>query len=77
VPQPYTRLTLLLRRETAAIEQKLRGLSPRGAEKRFLVTSAFCGFMMQRGRRVILGDAGKNLGDSMYDGTTYGKRIVL
>ena len=32
---------------------------------------AFCGFMMQRGRMVILGDAGKNLGDSMYDGIIY------
>jgi glutamate synthase domain-containing protein 3 len=32
---------------------------------------AFCGFMMQRGRMIILGDAGKNLGDSMYDGTIY------
>jgi len=32
---------------------------------------AFCGFMMQRGRMVILGDAGKNLGDSMYDGTIF------
>jgi len=27
---------------------------------------------MHRGRMVILGDAGKNLGDSMYDGTIYG-----
>src|SRR3546814_2441125 len=27
--------------------------------------------MMQRGRMVILGDAGMNLGDSMYDGTIY------
>ena len=27
--------------------------------------------MMQRGRMVICGDAGKNLGDSMYDGTIY------
>ena len=27
--------------------------------------------MMQRGRIVILGNAGKNLGDSMYDGTIY------
>jgi glutamate synthase domain-containing protein 3 len=27
--------------------------------------------MMQRGRMVVLGDAGKNLGDSMYDGTIY------
>jgi hypothetical protein len=27
--------------------------------------------MMQRGRIVVLGDAGKNLGDSMYDGTIY------
>ena len=26
---------------------------------------------MQRGRMVILGDAGENLGDSMYDGTIY------
>jgi glutamate synthase domain-containing protein 3 len=26
---------------------------------------------MQRGRMVILGDAGINLGDSMYDGTIY------
>ena len=26
---------------------------------------------MQRGRMVVLGDAGKNLGDSMYDGTIY------
>ena len=34
-------------------------------------TGAFSGFMMQRGRMVVLGDAGKNLGDSMYDGTIY------
>ena len=34
-------------------------------------TGAFSGFMMQRGRIVVLGDAGKNLGDSMYDGTIY------
>src|SRR5262252_1671269 len=34
-------------------------------------TGAFSGFMMQRGRMVILGDAGKNLGDSMYDGIIY------
>jgi glutamate synthase domain-containing protein 3 len=27
--------------------------------------------MMQRGRMIILGDAGMNLGDSMYDGTIY------
>ena len=27
--------------------------------------------MMQRGRMIILGDAGDNLGDSMYDGTIY------
>ena len=27
--------------------------------------------MMQRGRMVILGNAGKHLGDSMYDGTIY------
>ena len=27
--------------------------------------------MMQRGRMVVCGDAGKNLGDSMYDGTIY------
>ena len=27
--------------------------------------------MMQRGRMVVLGDAGKNLGDTMYDGTIY------
>ena len=27
--------------------------------------------MMQRGRMVILGDAGMNLGASMYDGTIY------
>ena len=35
--------------------------------------------MMQRGRMVILGDAGKNLGDSMYDGTIYvgGKIAIL
>jgi glutamate synthase domain-containing protein 3 len=26
---------------------------------------------MQRGRMVVLGNAGKNLGDSMYDGTIY------
>jgi glutamate synthase domain-containing protein 3 len=26
---------------------------------------------MQRGRLVVLGDAGINLGDSMYDGTIY------
>ena len=34
-------------------------------------TGAFSGFMMQRGRMVVLGDAGTNLGDSMYDGTIY------
>jgi glutamate synthase domain-containing protein 3 len=34
-------------------------------------TGAFTGFMMQRGRMVICGNAGKNLGDSMYDGTIY------
>ncbi len=27
--------------------------------------------MMQSGRMIVLGDAGKNLGDSMYDGTIY------
>ena len=27
--------------------------------------------MMQRGRIIILGDAGPNLGDSLYDGTIY------
>ena len=27
--------------------------------------------MMQRGRMIICGDSGKNLGDSMYDGTIY------
>jgi glutamate synthase domain-containing protein 3 len=27
--------------------------------------------MMQRGRMIVLGDAGKNLGDSMYDGTIF------
>ena len=27
--------------------------------------------MMQRGRMIVLGDAGSNLGDSMYDGTIY------
>jgi hypothetical protein len=31
----------------------------------------FSGFMMQRGRMIILGDAGTNLGDSMYDGVIY------
>ena len=32
---------------------------------------AFTGFMMQRGRIVILGDVGPNLGDSLYDGTIF------
>ena len=32
---------------------------------------AFTGFMMQRGRIIILGDVGINLGDSMYDGTIF------
>ena len=27
--------------------------------------------MMQRGRMVVCGDAGANLGDSMYDGTIF------
>ena len=27
--------------------------------------------MMQRGRIIVCGDAGKNLGDSMYDGVIY------
>ena len=40
-------------------------------------TGAFSGFMMQRGRMVVLGDAGANLGDSMYDGIIYvGGRIA-
>ena len=34
-------------------------------------TGAFSGFMMQRGRIVVCGNAGKNLGDSMYDGTIF------
>jgi glutamate synthase domain-containing protein 3 len=34
-------------------------------------TGAFTGFMLQRGRMIICGNAGKNLGDSMYDGTIY------
>jgi len=29
------------------------------------------GFMMQRGRQIICGDAGPGLGDSMYDGVIY------
>ena len=29
------------------------------------------GFMMQRGRQIICGDAGPGLGDSMYDGIIY------
>jgi len=29
------------------------------------------GFMMQRGRQIICGNAGHGLGDSMYDGTIY------
>ena len=29
------------------------------------------GFMMQRGRQIILGDVGPGLGDSMYDGAFY------
>ena len=32
---------------------------------------AFTGFMMQRGRIIILGNVGINLGDSMYDGTIF------
>jgi glutamate synthase domain-containing protein 3 len=34
-------------------------------------TGAFSGFMMQRGRMIVLGDAGGNLGDTMYDGIIY------
>ncbi len=34
-------------------------------------TGALSGFMMQRGRMIVCGNAGKNLGDSMYDGTIY------
>jgi len=34
-------------------------------------TGTLSGFMMQRGRMIILGDAGPNLGDSMYDGTIF------
>ena len=32
---------------------------------------AFTGFMMQRGRIIVLGNVGINLGDSMYDGTIF------
>ena len=36
------------------------------------------GFMMQRGRQIICGDAGPGLGDSMYDGTIYvGGKVTL
>ncbi len=34
-------------------------------------TVMLSGFMMQRGRMVVCGNAGKDLGDSMYDGTIY------
>jgi len=34
-------------------------------------TGALSGFMMQRGRMIVCGNAGKNLGDSMYDGTIF------
>ena len=34
-------------------------------------TGALSGFMMQRGRIIVCGNAGKNLGDSMYDGVIY------
>jgi glutamate synthase domain-containing protein 3 len=33
--------------------------------------ASMTGFMMQRGRQIILGDVGPGLGDSMYDGTIY------
>ncbi|MDE0729156.1 MAG: GXGXG motif-containing protein, partial [Alphaproteobacteria bacterium] len=34
-------------------------------------TGALSGFMMQRGRIVVCGNAGKDLGDSIYDGSIY------
>ena len=34
-------------------------------------SGAFTGFMMQRGRIIVLGNVGINLGDSMYDGTIF------
>jgi len=34
-------------------------------------TGALSGFMIQRGRMVFCGNAGKNMGDSMYDGTIF------
>ena len=34
-------------------------------------TGTLSGFMMQRGRMIFCGNAGKNLGDSMYDGVIY------
>ncbi len=34
-------------------------------------TGILSGFMMQRGRMIVLGNAGTNLGDSMYDGIIY------
>ena len=34
-------------------------------------TGALSGFMMQRGRMIVCGNAGKDLGDSMYDGVIY------
>ena len=33
--------------------------------------ASMTGFMLQRGRQIILGDVGHGLGDSMYDGTIY------
>ena len=61
----YTHLTLPTTPYGTGIDQKGGTIIVGGK------TGAFTGFMMQRGRMIILGDAGINLGDSMYDGTIY------
>ncbi len=44
------------------------GAAIRGGD---LICKGSVGFMMQRGRIIVLGDVGINLGDSMYDGTIF------
>ena len=43
----------------------------RARSSRSAAVGSMTGFMMQRGRQIICGDAGPGLGDSMYDGTIY------
>ena len=60
------------RRRARAASARARASTRRAARSSSRGSAgSMTGFMMQRGRQIILGDVGPGLGDSMYDGTIY------